>query len=530
MANDLVNGDDLASMSRGISPLDDAGYDPDELRANPQMRAQVMAQLRSPYGAQPAAGAPANSRQQTATVAAPPAPRPAPQTTGVTPAQVTPGGEQSNPATNGTAGAGLDPLVLDALHHGMTANEEDEKASLPLANSEGPETATLEKQRTADAAPTQAYGPDGKLLPQFKPTVGQRIERGVEAFGRGGILGVFDPALAGSTPYGAPNTNYAQAETARTNRLASEDQQLQQSADRFKAMTDARKAGLNGLDRAVTGYGDVAKDATAEQNAKTNQAKNQTHLHEHGLTVDDQGNITALPYEQMTPEQQASYDLHQAQTDLANARADVEKQKGDPNSPAYQLAQQRLQVAQQNAQTAIQRLGLSEQEFGFNQDKFYNPQPTAQERRTGDLAQSAVNQIHTMRQIIQEHPEVFGPAAGRTTTAEAWIGSQSPDAQRFLTARRYLADHSAGVFGSRSVEITKSLEDLTDPKINTAAALAGLDVAEQTAQHFVGAGQVHGRPAQSPSNGSAGGNGNATPNGNAGGAGFDPSKYRRINQ
>jgi hypothetical protein len=96
-----------------------------------------------------------------------------------------------------------------------------------------------------------------------------------------------------------------------------------------------------------------------------------------------------------------------------------------------------------------------------------------------------------MRQIIREHPEVFGPVAGRSTTAQAWLGSQSPDAQRYLSASRYLADHSAGVFGSRSVEIAKALEQLTDPKTNPAALNAALDQAETTAQHFVDAGAVH---------------------------------------
>lgn len=245
-----------------------------------------------------------------------------------------------------------------------------------------------------------------------------------------------------------------------------------------------------------------------DEKQRNDQDKLQATLAQHGYAVDEAnpGQIRPLRYDEMSPTQQAVSDLKSAQQEQAEAETALKKAQNDPSSPVYRQAQARIEVAKQNASIAIQRLGLSEQEFGFNQDKFYSPQPTATERKTGDLAQSAVNQVQTMRQIVQAHPEVFGPAAGRSMTAQAWLGSQSPDAQRFLSASRYLADHSAGVFGSRSVEITKSLEQLTDPKMNPEALNASLDQAEKTAQHFVDAGTLHEKPGGAkPGEGDGGG-------------------------
>lgn len=196
--------------------------------------------------------------------------------------------------------------------------------------------------------------------------------------------------------------------------------------------------------------------------------------------------------------------LHQANAEKAQITGEIAKNHYVPGTPEYDEAQRKLAQVDRKIELAQQNAGLRGAEFSFNQDKFYNPQPTATERKTGDLAQSAVNQIHTMRQIVLHHPEIFGPAAGRSTSMQAWLGSQDPDAQTYLSASRYLADHSAGVFGSRSVEIAKSLEQLTDPHSNPEALMAAFDQAESTAQHFVNAGKVHGKGGGSPSSESAG--------------------------
>lgn len=241
-----------------------------------------------------------------------------------------------------------------------------------------------------------------------------------------------------------------------------------------------------------------------------NQGKLQSTLAAHGYAPDEQnpGQIRPLRYEEMSPTQQAVSDLKGAQEEQAQATAALRKAQNDPSSPAFRIAQERVNVARQNASTAVQRLGLSEQEFGFNQDKFYNPQPTAAERGKGDLAQSAVERIAEMRKIVAKRPDIFGPVAGRATNASQWLGSQDPDAQTYLSASQYLADHSAGVFGGRGQYILSQLHGITDPHSNPEALNAALDEAEKAATGFVKAGAVHGKGGSS---GYAGGDAGGAP-------------------
>lgn len=238
----------------------------------------------------------------------------------------------------------------------------------------------------------------------------------------------------------------------------------------------------------------------------------------HGYKRNAQGAIVPMSYQELSPTLQSVEDLKQSQSELADANKAYAEAKAKNLPLQMQMAERRIQIAQQNAQTAIRNLQLRGAEYNMHafgtdangnalpgvlydatgqpigSNQAANVRPTSQERRVGDLAQSAVNQVRVMRQIVKDHPEVFGPVAGRTMTAEQWLGSQSPDAQNFLSASRYLADHSAGVFGSRSVEITKSLEQLTQPNTNPAALNAALDRAESTAQHFVDVGTVRTHP------------------------------------
>lgn len=407
-----------------------------------------------------------------------------------------------------------------------------------------PHVDALNKELAAKSAPTQlrqnlapgeAGTGTGPMLAQYKPSGWERFGRGVKGaavglleHGIGGAaLGAIEPqAVQGGTAYGAPNRAYQQAEQQRQEDVSQLGTSLQAAKDAFKNSLDAQKERATqyranaalGKDE-VTGASDIIK-------AQTTQQKNDAALREHGLKPDGQGGYQPISLEEMTPQERSMYELRAAQKDADDARAEMDRAKNDPNSAGYQLAAGRLRVAQQNAQTAIQRLGLSQQEFGFHQDEFYNPQPTASERGKGDLAQSAVERVREMRTILQKHPEFFGPAAGRGQKAQAWLGSQDPDAQTYLSAAQYLADHSAGVFGGRGQYITEALHSLTDPHSNPAAVSAALDEAERTAQGFVKAGKVHGRPS-APAGNQPGAPGAPTPAAPAtapSSSDFDPTK------
>ncbi len=219
-----------------------------------------------------------------------------------------------------------------------------------------------------------------------------------------------------------------------------------------------------------------------------------------------------LPYEQLSEQQQAIHDWKAAQSEQAEATAAL-RQAQAKNEPAkVAIAQQRIQGANNARSIAERRLNLSEAQFemrsrgtqggealpgaietdqgapvgtAFQQ----NVRPTGQERNKADLANSAHLQITEMKSIVQNRPDIFGPAAGRKTDFNVWVGSQDPDAQRFRAARTIAGDHLAGVFGGRSEAALSALDAAIGHfKDNPQAVLAGLDQLDQANAGFIKAG------------------------------------------
>lgn len=257
---------------------------------------------------------------------------------------------------------------------------------------------------------------------------------------------------------------------------------------------------------------EVERQHQADEGIKT---EHQTGiLRQHGYKKDETGAIVPLDYTEMSPEQQGIHDLKAAQAMQAEAAASLKKAQAT-NSPAIvKLAQDRLDSAQQAHQIAMQRLGLSEKQFemrshgtqggealpgamigddgkpvgtAFQQ----NVRPTGSERNKGDMAQSAHEQLGTLKDIVSKRPDIFGPLAGRKTNFDVWLGSQDPDAQRFRAARTIAGDHLAGTFGGRSETALKALDDAIGQfKDNPKAVAAGLDQLEKGNEVFRKAGAV----------------------------------------
>lgn len=219
----------------------------------------------------------------------------------------------------------------------------------------------------------------------------------------------------------------------------------------------------------------------------------------HGMKIvdDGQGNLSVVPDEDSPVYQRqiAQANFIDSGIKLRQAQADLAKFRSDPNNPQYKLAQQRIDQEAQRNKIAAQALGIRGEELAFQEDKAYNPQPNGTERQRADLGKSALLQIQTMRDIINRRGDLFGPAAGRGTNLQAWVGSSDPDAATFRSAQAYLAEHSTGMMGSRNGEVMKHNMDLQDPRFNTNALLASLDQAEKTSNEFVKAGTIHGKPA-----------------------------------
>lgn len=217
-------------------------------------------------------------------------------------------------------------------------------------------------------------------------------------------------------------------------------------------------------------------------------------------TFDDNGElqIEEDPNSQAYKDNVALASYRGALQDRAQVQADNQANHYMPGTPQFEENQRKL--AQIDTRLHQSLIGLANQQarisqgaerLGFDEDKTYNPQPTATERSKGDLAQSAVERVQEMKQIVAKHPEYFGPVAGRAQNAQNWIGSSDPDAVTYNSAAQYLADHSAGVFGGRGEYITRALHGLTDPKYTPEGLNAALNEAEGAARGFVAAGTTH---------------------------------------
>jgi hypothetical protein len=112
--------------------------------------------------------------------------------------------------------------------------------------------------------------------------------------------------------------------------------------------------------------------------------------------------------------------------------------------------------------------------------------PTASDKQTQMFAQSSLDRLKEMRSIVKNHPEIFGPVGGRTMKASVWLGTQSPEAQKFKQDAQFLAEHSTAVFGGRAASTVDALQKIqSDPTANPEALLAGFDSDESTLNDFV---------------------------------------------
>lgn len=186
-----------------------------------------------------------------------PAAQPAPQPAAPAPAAVTrsgnPGGQKS-----------WADYVRGSLDRATAAQDQSQQAVNSLQNqpSVASQNTPLEQQRAQAAQPID---PNQK---QYKPGIGTRIVRGLDAVRRGGILGAFDPQDAGGQAYGAPNRQYQRDVAKQTQQVGNLDQQMKENIDTSKADSDRLgKIGSEQRAGATTAL-DIGKTATAQQNAE----------------------------------------------------------------------------------------------------------------------------------------------------------------------------------------------------------------------------------------------------------------------
>ena len=154
-------------------------------------------------------------------------------------------------------------------------------------------------------------------------------------------------------------------------------------------------------------------------------------------------------------------------------RAAITVDPNDPNGAVYDSVQHAIKTHAKSPQSNEYKAGA----------------PTAHDKTTQAFAQSGLDRLKEMRSIVNAHPEVFGPAAGRTMKASVWLGSQSPEAQKFQNDAQFLAEHSTAVFGGKAASTVEAMKNImANPNTNPEALLAGFDSDESTLKDFINPG------------------------------------------
>lgn len=339
------------------SPLGSLGIDPDEANLD---RAGALAQVR-----QTPMQRIQNAYRRAGSVDAPAAmPQPSSSQPGATAASVSP------------TGASGSPSAIDYSNEGL----EDLKKNADLATSavqgmptDDPETVALEAQRAKDAA-AKPIATD----PQYKPSGWAKFGRGLEAAGlglasggiRGLIGGAIKPDIVGVPGYNAPNRQFGIDTAQNTAAVASDDQQLQQAAQRWKDLVDARKAQASEF-RANAGLG---KDLTTGANAQ----------------------IDAVT---------------KSQTEPVKAQADLTRANNESPVAKLQLNDAQLNQRQQQAD----RLGLkgTNRSLYILNGKVPDPrQVTAEEIAAGNAEKIFRQQYGRGPQTLQEYQQIQSAARG----------------------------------------------------------------------------------------------------------------------
>jgi hypothetical protein len=208
------------------------------------------------------------------------------------------------PAAVSASGDATQKPFADYARQGLDAQVSNISASqaamrgLPTPADEFAKEDALEKKRDQDAQYISARDPlSGKVLSEYRPTVGQRILRGVRAFGSG------VPAQ-----YGAPNDVYQNKLDQQRATVAADDQSIGEQARRFKSAMEAARAN------------------SAEQRANAGSAKDLTS----GAV--DQEKADTENYKVHNPAEKAPTNYEQTVVAAQNEQ--------DPNGPLHRAAQQ----------------------------------------------------------------------------------------------------------------------------------------------------------------------------------------------
>lgn len=273
----LTDQDELGQFPSAVSPLHSMGIDPDMVRANPELLAQLSRGF-TPDQADATAAAMSKPKESPSTAAAGQfggagAPTP---TSDETPEQ--------------QAKEGLGLLNRNLQSATEAANQ------VPTKQPEEITRLVAQKEKLATPAPlydtatgkpldkTQEYDPKTGQLIDVNPkaSTARKIWRGVRGgllgFAGGGIPGAIVGAIApqrttGGEGYNAPSTAYQRAEQRREEELGATDTSLQGATQRWKEAVDAAKAKAGEFRSNASLGKDLTTGATGLINAENKENK-----------------------------------------------------------------------------------------------------------------------------------------------------------------------------------------------------------------------------------------------------------------
>jgi hypothetical protein len=310
-----------------------------------------------------------------------------------------------------------------------------------------------------------------------------------------------------------------QAGQLRNQQTAAQTQYLPQILGANLGKTQAQTSEAN----AKAGQATATAAAIPEkQNLAEDKAQQQKVIQNRKQGLDADGN--AIPYENLSPTEQAHQDLTAAQTEAKKAMADLEKAKANPQSGLYQLAVGRLKVAQENAATAMGRLTNQQNEYKANylgtdaSGATLPGGPTTDEGKPvgvrvanagaapggrltkGDLAVSVHENTASIRQILDRNPDLVGRLGGRFTNFEQMIGNDDPDISALGVAGHNAALAGNGIHGVKGQQAVHETEArlLNNLHNGPKGIKGGLDEMDKSAQVFIDAAKRGKKPAVDP--------------------------------
>ncbi len=200
-----------------------------------------------------------------------------------------------------------------------------------------------------------------------------------------------------------------------------------------------------------------------------------------GYKFDENGMLTPMSDDEVSPEIKNQRALAQATKDLRNAQTALANSKNDPNSAAYKLEQAKVAEATERTHQAMAGLGLRQQEFTNKVQEQNLVKPSGQASSRASAAQAALNVMPHLADLVHKNGASIGPLMGRISRGEIAIGDVPPDVAELYGAMKSFYALQPAVHGFRNAEFVKDFETAIgtlerDPE----AFLAGMKGLEPT--------------------------------------------------